>query len=172
VKSGLQDRNGRGRRRAVRRSTNRRGARSFVLLEILVAMALLGIAMAATLRCYTNSLKALSEDRRVTQGVLLAQSILEDFEIEAPENEHVEGNFAPDFPEFSYVADFESVEIRYRDLELRLSGKKFDPLRKVKLDVFYQALDGSKFVRVVHLETYLTGLEKYAPNTKVLNALY
>jgi type II secretory pathway pseudopilin PulG len=154
------------------RSGRKRGRGAFILLEILLATALLGIALAAMLRCYTNGLKALSEDRRVAVAVFLAQGVLEDFETEAPENDHVEGTFGADFPNFSYVADFENVEVKYRNLELRVSGMRFDPLRKVTLIIYYRPPNAVKASQEVRIETYLTGIEKFSQRTKELNALF
>jgi len=149
-----------------------RRSRSFVLLEILIAVVLLGTALTAMLRCFTNGLKSVSRDRKVTQGVLLAQGLLDDYEIEAPESDHVEGDFGPDFPGFSYTADFEWVEVKYRNIDLRLTKQEFDPLRKVTLCVYYRPSSMGKATQVVGVETYLTGIEKHATQSKLLNALF
>jgi prepilin-type N-terminal cleavage/methylation domain-containing protein len=151
---------------------SRGSVRAFVLLEILIAMVILGIAMAAVLRCFTNGLKSVSYDRRITQAVLLAQDLLEDFEVEAPEEDKVEGSFAPDFPDFIYVAEFKQVEIKYRDIGATMRKKELEYLRKVQLQIYYQPPSGTKRVSLLDFETYLTGIEKYAPNTKSLNALF
>jgi len=154
------------------RAGRRRRAGAFILLEILVAVALLGMALAAMLRCYTNGLKALSEDRRAALAVFLAQGVIEDFETEAPENDHVEGTFGADYPNFSYAADFEFVEVKYRNLELRVAGMRFDPLRKVTLTIYYQAPNAAKASQEIRVVTYLTGVEKFSQRTKELNALF
>ncbi|MCX8037806.1 MAG: hypothetical protein N3D11_12315 [Candidatus Sumerlaeia bacterium] len=146
--------------------------RSFVLLEIILATLLLGTALTAMLRCFTSGLNAISRDRRVTQATLLAQGLLDDFEIEAPETDHVEGNFGPDFPGFTYTADFTSVEIKYRSLELRLARKEFEPLRQVEIAVFYTAPSTGKVSQVLRVTTFLTGIEKYSARTKSWTGMF
>jgi len=153
-------------------SVQRSASRAFVLLEILVSMVILGIALAAVLRCYTNGLRALSHDRTVTQAVLLTQGLLEDFEIAVTEDDHVEGDFGSDFPHFSFVADFETVEIEYEDIDLGFDRRQLEPLRKVVVRIYHQPPNAIEAVRVLRVETYLTGIEKYAQRTKFLNALY
>lgn len=142
------------------------------MLEILVATVILGVSLAAILRCYTNALKSVSYDRKITQAILLAQGLLEDFEVEAPDEDQVEGSFAPDFPDFSYTAKFEAVEIKYHDITLSLFKKQLEPLRKVALRIYHKPPSASKTVCILEFETYLTGVEKYASGAKNLNALF
>jgi prepilin-type N-terminal cleavage/methylation domain-containing protein len=153
-----------------------RGLRGFVLLEILVSVVILGIALAAMLQCFTNGLKAVRRDRVITDAVFLAQSVLDDFEIRPPEEdaETIEGDFGPEFANFRFVARFESVEIDYRDRKLDTGqmGMEFEPMRKVDLRVYHEPPDGRKPVQLLHVQSYLTGIEKYAPSTKFANALY
>lgn len=149
-----------------------RSQRSFVLLEVIVSMVILGITLASVLRGYTNALKALTNDRRMTTAVLLAQALLEDFEIETPEDEGVEGDFGHDFPGFSFVADFEDVEIKYRDMDVGLVRQDFRPLRKVVLRIYHQPDERREARLVLRIETFLTGIDKYAREAKLYNALY
>jgi Tfp pilus assembly protein PilV len=152
------------------RSERRRCA--FVLLEILIAIVLLGIALASVLQCFTNGLKSVSYDRKITQAVLLAQGLLEDFEIEAPEEEKVEGNFGTEFPGFSYTAEFKQVPIKYRDITATMFKKEMEPMRKVAVRIYYHPVNGTKTVRLLDFETCLTDIEKYAPGAKNLNGLF
>lgn len=157
---------------AVRTGAARCGVRSFILVEILVAVVILGIALAAVLRSYTNGLRAVNADRRLTRGIFLAQGLLEDFEIEEPETESLEGDFAPDFPNYHFTATFEDVDIEYHNIDLGLGKVEFFPLRKVTIEVFYEPPTAREAERIIKIESYLTGIEKYAERTKFLNALY
>jgi len=149
-----------------------RRSRSFALLEVVIGMVILGIALSAILRSYTSSLKAISRDRTITRAVLLAQGLLDDFEVEAPEEDSVEADFGPDFPNFSYTAQFEPVEIKYRHLDIGLGKQEFEPLRKVTLRIYHRPPSGGEPKRVLEIQTYLTGIEKYAPEAKFYNALF
>ena len=166
-----------GAHRRIRRArigrTRRR--RSFVLMEVLVSVVILGIALAAVLRCCTNALKALSRDRTLAQAVLLAQGLIEDFEIEPPEEDAtIEGDFGPDFPGFSYIAEFKFEKIDYRavDMEIGLRRKEFVPVCRLNLSIYYEPDNAREARRVLYIETALTALEKYASQTKVLNAMF
>ena len=135
-------------------------------------MVILSIALAAVLRCYTNGLKSVSFDRKMTQGILLAQELLEEFETEPPESDRAEGDFGPELPDFSYLAEFERVDIKYRDLKAGLHKRELEPMRKVTVKIYHKAPSALKATLLLDFETYLTGVEKYAPNTKNLNALF
>lgn len=148
------------------------GARSFVLLEILIAMVILGMALAGVLQCFTGGLKSISYDRRITQAILLAQGLLDDFEVEAPEEDKVEGDFGPDFPDFSYVAEFKRVEIKYRDVTSAMHKKELESLRQVTVRIYHKPPSATKTACLLDFETCLTGIEKYARTTRELNALF
>jgi type II secretory pathway pseudopilin PulG len=152
-------------------TTNR--VHSFVLLEIIVAMVILGMAMAAVLRGYANGLKALSKDRNVTEAGFLAQSLINQFEIDAPEEDSVEGNFGSDFPRYSYKAEFDLIELKYKDIETKLDRKKLEGLRKVRIEIYRaSSTRGGSPELVLGFETYLTKVEKFAPRTMFTNALF
>jgi len=152
--------------------TTRRPTRSFVLLEIVVAMVLLGIALTTMLRSYTMGLKALSYDQKLTQAVFLAQTVLDGLESEAPQEYYLDGDFAPDYPDFSYTAEFEDVEIKYDTLEVRVRRNEFEPLRKVVVRIFHKPPQTGQPHQLVEVTTYLTGIEKYTQSAKQLNALF
>jgi len=147
-------------------------SRSFILLEILVALVILGVALAAVLRSFTNGLKSISYDRKISQAVLLAQALLEDFEIEPPEEDRAEGTFEPDWPDYSYQAEFERVAIKYRDITASTFKRNLEPMRKVTLRIYYRGPNSIRTVSLLELETYLTDIEKYAPATKNMHGLF
>lgn len=76
-----------------------RSAAGFTLLEVLVAVAVLGLALISLLGLHVRNLALLERDRRVTDATLLARAIMTDAEIGgAPDMGHEEGDFEDRFP--------------------------------------------------------------------------
>lgn len=153
-------------------AAKRRGVRSFILLEVIISMVIVGIALASVLRSFTNALRALSRERTATTAVLLAQALLDDFEISPPDDSRVQNDCGQDFPGFSYVAEFEDEEIKYRDVDIGFEKRDFVTLKKVSLRIYHQRPSQREPERELHIETYLTGIEKFDMRTKLTHGLF
>jgi general secretion pathway protein I len=123
----------------------------FTLLEVLVAVAIVGIALVAFLRLHLLSLDATIRAQDLTTAVLLAQGRLATMGA-APEPGEEEGKFeGPELERFRWVS-----AVTEHTLEL---GSTQPPvqLRRVQVTVYW--LDGQQ-QRSYSLETYGTGTQQ------------
>jgi general secretion pathway protein I len=76
-----------------------RRARAFTLIEVMVAIAILGIAMLGLLGLHHQSLQSVIRAQNATRASMLAQAVMTEAEIERfPELGQSSGNFESSFP--------------------------------------------------------------------------
>ena len=76
-----------------------RYARAFTLLEVMVAIAILGIAMLGLLGLHHQSLQSVIRAQNATRASMLAQAVMTEAELERfPEPGRTTGNFEASFP--------------------------------------------------------------------------
>lgn len=137
----------------------RRGA--FALLEVLVALVIIGVAFVAVLRGLFMGLRALKEVRITEQSLFLGESLLQDMEIEPPNEGVWKGRFADDearfgkeFDAFSYEVEVREVEVRYRYKAAGTPRQELEPLYEASIRVIHDDGHGKRAVRY-NIRTYL-----------------
>ena len=151
----------------------RRPRHAFVLLEVLVSLAILGFALATTLRSFTASLKAARLSKNTTIATMLARRLIEQWEIVSPGKRSVEGTFAPEAPDFSFAAGFRPEPIRYEE---RIRGTKLGRmvgLRRVSLTIYYTPPPPARpqRLRLLHVESAFSDAEKFNPAGRMFNEI-
>jgi len=122
---------------------NRREAAGFTLLEVMVAMAVLGIALLALLTLHHQSLQSVIHSRDIARAGMLCQTIMTQAELEQfPRLGVTRGNFERYFPGQYQKFRWE------RDV---LESGLFRDVRKVRVIVFY----GPKFSRTFSITEFL-----------------
>lgn len=149
----------------------RRGSTGFVLLEVIVAMVILGISLATLMRSFTISLSAIRENDSTTQATILAETALQSLEAEPPMSGEISGDFEEDgFPRYSYDVESEFQEIKYR-IKTKTRPENLKELQTVKLTINYDDPRGE----VTHpAEAYLIlpPLERFSYESKFRNELF
>jgi general secretion pathway protein I len=109
----------------------RSGAEGFTLLEVLVAVAVLGLAMVSLLGLHVRSLALIERDQHITEATLLARGLMTEVEVGPfPEIGLTNGDFEEHYPERypdlrweqevlpTPLADLREVRVRVsRDIE-------------------------------------------------------
>lgn len=80
----------------------RRPAKGFTLLEVLVSLAILSAALVLAHRVVTGALAAESRSERWTECALLGEALFRETTASFPEIQQAEGTFAPPRDEFSW----------------------------------------------------------------------
>ena len=107
----------------------RRRARAFTLLEVMVAMAILGIALLGLLGLHHQSIQSVIRAQQTTRASMLAQAVMTEAELERfPELGRTSGNFEASFPG-------EFKDFRW-ERKVEASGM-FPDVRKVKVLIRY-----------------------------------
>ena len=166
----------------------RLGKNGFVLLEVILSVVILGVAVAAILRSFTVSLATARKAQIVTTSCLLAQQVLEEYEVVPPQENHVEGAFGAieedaynsdgtvnelpsKYKNYYWVVDVEEEELDYPDVSFEGEREEFENLTKLSVTIVYD--DGRlKRFTPVRMETYLTNTEKFTYTSKKDNMLY
>jgi general secretion pathway protein I len=117
--------------------SRRRHSRGFTLLEVLVALAILGSALAVLLRMSSTDIRAAYQAKMLTAATGLARARMYDIEEKLlkdgfpPTTRHTEGNFADEGqPKISWEALEEKVELpeaQTIDAEKRAQAKSGGP---------------------------------------------
>ncbi len=121
----------------------RRRARAFTLIEVMVAIAILGIALLGLLGLQHQSMQSVIRAQQTTRASMLAQSVMTEAELERfPDLGTTTGNFESsfhgEFPDFQWERTVEA------------SGM-FPDVRKVRVTVHY----GPRFSQTFSLVEFL-----------------
>ncbi|MBN1868654.1 type II secretion system protein [Candidatus Sumerlaeota bacterium] len=156
-----------------RRIVRRFRAHAFVLLEVLVSLAILGIALSMVMKSLTTSLKAAKWSQQITTATVLARGLIEGWEIEPPVPGDLSSTFAPDHPRYSYEATYWPEEISYADRSDLADLDPVSPLRRVSVRVYFGSDESKRGKRqeVLRFETALIESEVFDVDSKLRNGL-
>lgn len=110
----------------------RRRHRGMTLLEVLVALVVLGTGLTALERLVSDSVRGIAADARLTRAMLLAQRLLAEAELTPPEPGYREGDLAARGPA--------GEGLRFAE-DVRETGHP--GLREVRIRVFWDARQAS-----------------------------
>ena len=112
-------------------------SRAFTLLEVMIAVGVLGIAMLALLSLHHSNLESVVRGQQLSESAMLAQGLMTDAELERfPLPGRTHGNFERMFP---------GVYLNYRWEREVSASEMFRDIRKVEITVFYGPHFGNAF---------------------------
>ena len=124
---------------------NRKRAAGFTLLEVMLAIAILGTALAGLLGLHHQSMQSVIRAQDFTRASMLAQAVLTEAELERfPDLGHTSGNFEASFP--GQFRDFRWERV----VE---ASSTFPDVREVKILVRYGPTLGNSFELVEFLHS-------------------
>jgi type II secretion system protein I len=102
---------------------------AFTLLEVMVAVAFIGIALLALLALHHNALQSVARTRELTQAAMLAQALMADAEqTRFPEPGRTTGDFQKLYP---------GQYPNFRWQRIVEQSQQFPDIRQVRITVFY-----------------------------------
>ena len=123
----------------------------FTLLEVMIAVSIIGIALVAVLASQSQSLSLATEAKFNTTAALLAQGKMAEIETESMETLSSDsGDFAEDFPNYRWEYTVSSLSVAGVDQAL-------DFLKQIDLTVYWGDTD--------HYQ-YRVRLYRFVPNTE------
>lgn len=158
-------------------SVVRRSGRAFVLLEVTLAVVILGVAAAVFMRSFVQSMAATRRIEITMKATFLARALLESYDLFPPEEGKSEGRFAdhpmfgPDYKEYSWVVEREDEEIVYDSLVTEGLRRKLVPYQRVHLEIVYDNGRDRRFVPV-EIDTALMGFDPFSANTRQNTQLF
>ncbi len=150
--------------------------RSFVLLEVTVALIILAVAMTGILRGFVIGLNSIRMNKIALSATLLAESMLEDFELEPPIEGRDEGEFADDdrfgedFKNFKWRYQVKEEEVDYDDIP-KDPLQEPEPLYELELDIIYDDGRHQPFVPV-SVTTYLLDTQLFSTDALQSSQLF
>lgn len=139
--------------------------RGFVLLEVILSLLILGIAVAAFMRSFTQSLDAARRMEVSTQATSLATRLMQELDVQTPRAGLTEGVFDPPFDKYHYYVKMDYEEINYGKLDGDDEVEQFFPMRMLEITIDYD--DGNRRpFQAIQLKTAIPGWEKFSFNSK------
>lgn len=150
---------------------SRRGAAGFVLLEVIVAMVILGISIATIMRSFTLSLAAIRKNDETTLATVLAETALQSMEAEPPRKGKSSGSFEGDgYPRYGYDVVSSKEKLKYR-LKTESRPKNLRELQEINLTISYDDPRG-KTTYPSDAFLILAPLERFSYESKRSNELF
>lgn len=144
---------------------------SFVLLEVIVALAILGIATATILRSFTLSVAAVRKNEIRTTAIALAEKKLEEIDLKNLEDGKYSGDFGEEYPNYYWESSIKSKEVEYENVVQEVDPEKIIKPREILLTIFYDDKVLRSFV-ALSIDTFLLGAEKFTYESKNAGELY
>lgn len=152
--------------------------RAFVLLEVLVAMVILSVAFLAILRGLFTGLRSMRNLRITEQCMYLADSLMQDFELESPNEGIWKGDFSYDpdrfgdqFNNYSYEVEVREIEVRYRAKAKGRLRQELEPLYEATVRINYTDGGGNTATRFA-TKTYLPDFTVFTDTSLQANQLF
>jgi type II secretion system protein I len=145
----------------------------FILLEVLVALVILGIAVGTIMRSFTLSMAAIRKNDVSTQAFVLAESMLQNLEVKPPSGKGKQsGSFEADgYPNYLWQVETKEEEIRYKHLKTASRIENLKTLNHVKLKLTYDDRT-NKVQTPVDVDLILPPIERFSYQSKFLNELF
>ena len=142
----------------------RRG--SFVLLEVVISLTIMGFAVAALMRSFTLSLNAARTMEIQTQSMFFAEQLMEYFEIMPPFEGTQAGGFGDAYKNYSYRVDVRYMEPRYRGIDVPDNIDQLFKQRNYTLEIYYDNGRMRQPMTALRLESSIIGFEKFEVRSK------
>lgn len=143
-----------------------RRARAFVLLEVVLAITILGVSSFAFMRSFTQSMHAARVMEVQTQAALFARQLSEEFEYFPPEEGESVGGFGDAYRNYSYRVTLEYEEPDYDEDNLDFDAiEQFFPMRRLIIEIIYDDGRAAPYSPIT-LETALVGFEPFSVQSK------
>jgi len=151
-------------------------APAFILLEVMVALLILSVTMTALLRGFTIALHSIRENRIVVQATLLAESLLDDYELEPPGEGREEGSFAEDprfgedYAPFYWERDIDTEDPDYDDIP-KSTLQENEQIFVMTLSIIYDDGRNRRFIPL-RFETFLLEPQVFSDQALMGNQLF
>jgi len=152
--------------------TRRRASHAgFILLEVMTAVVILGIACAVLIRSFIQSMHASRQVEITLRAGMLAQAVVETLDLFPPEEGKISGSFGEDptfgapYQYYFYEMETEVDTIDYKDVEMEGMRRDFVPLRTVRLRIIYDDGRNRRFVPI-DLKTCVIEDDPFSPATR------
>jgi type II secretory pathway pseudopilin PulG len=148
-------------------SSSRRPVWGFVMMEVLIALVILGLSLTAFLHSFTQSLSTAKTLEIQTQAMFFAKQLMDEFEIVPPHYGTHEGGFGDDYAAFSWKLDLElDDEPNYDDVGSAEDFiDQYFTMRIYHIEIHYDDGDHKSF-KAFETDSAIIGFEKFSRESK------
>ena len=142
--------------------------KAFVMMEVLVTLVILGVALTAFLKSFSQSLSAAKTLEIQTQAIFFAKQLMDEFEISPPDYGSHEGGFGDDYAAYTWKLELELAdEPNYRDVGSADNYvDQYFTMRIYHLEIHYD--DGqNRVLKAFETDSAIIAFEKFSRDSKV-----
>ncbi len=148
--------------------------KGFILLEVIICLIILSVVIGTLMRSFNISLKTIRKTEVATVGSLLAEELMDRYEVFPPKPGEIRENFedkGEKYSRYHYVSKLKVDSIDYDGFKLEGEFKELEPIYYLTIDILYDdPIYGETLA--THIETYLLGVERFTYNSKKENAIF
>ncbi len=150
----------------------RRPGAAFLLLEAIIGLTILAGVLGTLMAGFMVGFRAIRENNVTITAMLLAQRLLDEYEIMPPESGREEGDFGDTYPGFTWQRSIWSEEIPYEGERVSKADNDLAELAMVNLRIYHT--DGRDREPILAFEVYsaLTQFERFSVQSRLRNGLY
>ena len=141
---------------------------AFMLLEVVLALGILAGAAIVLMQSYTLGAKSVLRAELITQSCMLAEGLMDEFDIIPPETLSAQGDFGPNYPDFTWEVEVERETPRYR--HSKADVEEFDDLITYQVKIIHRREGGKDYVPV-HFAYHPPKVEKFSQFARYENQL-
>lgn len=145
---------------------------AFTLVEVVIALMILGISISVILGAFTQSIKSAKRNKIRIMAVTLAEKKLQEFELnnEIIKDDEYEGDFGADYENYSWEANLDTEDVEYKNTTKDIDEEKYTQIRALNLKIFYA--DENYNFTALSIDTYLLGTEKFTFESKDFGQIF
>jgi type II secretory pathway pseudopilin PulG len=154
----------------------RTSSRAFVMLEVMVAIIIIGLAAVALVRGFIVSLDTVSRVRMNEQAILLGRSIMDDMMLEPPSEGEYNGRFADDnrfgeaFAGWEWEMEVETIEPDYDEVPKGNLLQDLEVLYHTKLRINFD--NGEEVETYLEMQLFLPDPDFFTDESLQSNQLF
>ena len=118
-----------------------RSGRGFTLLEMVIAVGILGVALVVIMRGYIVTLRSLEQSSVRATAFMLAENLLAEYELE--------GDFSPGDDSGEFGEDFEGFRWERSVSPFLYEGEVFEGVLRVEVSVYREGEEGVRLVTFI-----------------------
>jgi len=146
-------------------------SRAFLLLEVLLSLGILGLAAAVLLRSYALGANSLVKSEAITVACMLAEGLMDEFEIFPPQSSRGSGDFGDNYPGYRWEVKVDRERMRYNHVSGAVNPKVMDELVTYTVTIVYQPQGAPKAFVPLRFAYHPSMVELFSASAKFENQL-
>lgn len=144
---------------------------AFLLLEVVLALGILGMAATVLMRSYAMGATAIQRSELITTACMLASGLMDELEVFPPESSRASGTFGDDFPGFSWDVEVQRDRLRYDHATTNVPTRELEDLLIYVVTITYAPPGIHRPYTPLYFSYHPTSIELFSMNAKFENQI-